>query len=197
LLLGQPEHERVAVTARSDVANPTGGAALSHSVTAQFEVAKPGPLQSCTTSNGSVPSFTTTGVVDLMPSASYSCQVWQGGILVGELSWDNDPADKRLTFKGTIWSDGELVMAGTQRGTYVGEATIYFARKVDIGNSTELCATADCTNAGWDPNANVLALTIAASDVPAFEIQNFAKFQGAVYAVGGFKIRTTPRCTAP
>jgi hypothetical protein len=151
--------------------------------------AKPGPLQPCTTSSGSVPSFTTTSVINLMPTASYTCQVWQSGTLVGELSWDNDAGDKRLTIKGTIWFDGELVMDNDNKGTYSGEATIYFAKKAAIRNNTELCATSGCTTSGWDPNTQMLALVTGAPDFPAFDLQNFAKFQGAIYSVGGFRLQ--------
>jgi hypothetical protein len=151
--------------------------------------AKPGPLQPCTTSSGSVPSFTTTGVVDLMPNTSYTCQVWQGSTLVGELSWDNDAGDKLLTVKGTIWFDGELVMSSTQPGTYNGEATIYFAKKVNIANQTELCARPGCSTSGWDPNSEMLALVTGAPDFPAFDLQNYAKFQGSIYSVGGFRLQ--------
>lgn len=163
------------------------------------DVAKPGPLQPCTTSSGSVPSFATTGTIDLMPASSYTCQVWSSppssGTLLGELSWND--TSKVLTIKGTIWFDGELVMSINQQGRYVGEATVYIAKKINISNYTELCATSDCTNSGWDPNTTMLALVTGASDVPAFELQNFAKFQGAIYTVGGFKLQNNAEMRGP
>jgi hypothetical protein len=159
--------------------------------------AKPGPLQPCTTSSGSVPSFTTTGVVNLMPNTSYTCQVWQGSTLVGELSWDNDAGDKLLTIKGTIWFDGELVLDNDNQGTYSGEATIYFAKKASIRNNTQLCATSGCTVSGWDPNSKMLALVTAAPDLPAFDLSNYAKFQGSIYAVGGFRVQNNATMHGP
>jgi Tfp pilus assembly protein PilX len=151
-----------------------------------------GPLQSCTTWTGSPPSFTSTGVINLMPNASYTCQA-PGG----ELSWDNDPGDKRLTIEGTIWFDGELVLDNDQNATYAGRATIYLAKKASMKNYTTLCAISGCATSGWDPNANLLLFATAATDVPAFEIQNFAKFQGAIYTVGGFKMQNNAEMHGP
>jgi hypothetical protein len=151
--------------------------------------AKPGPFQYCT--EGSFPggpgAFTSTGAIDLMPDASYTCRVRQGSNLVGELSWDN--IAKRLTVTGTIWFDGELVMDRTQQGTYTGQATIYFLRKINIKNLTELCAMPGCATSGWDPNTKLLVLISGDPALHSFDLQNFAKFQGAVYVVGGFKLQ--------
>jgi hypothetical protein len=162
-------------------------------------IAMPGPNQLCTTSSGSVPSFTTTGQIDLMPGASYMCQVWSSppssGTLLGELSWNN--TTKVLTVSGTIWFDGELFISNSQNGSYNGKATIYFNRKATIQNQAKLCAVAGCPTSGWDPNAELLLLVSAAADVPAFEIQNDAKFQGAVYAVGGFKLQNAATMHGP
>jgi Tfp pilus assembly protein PilX len=153
--------------------------------------AKPGPLQGCTSSSGPVPSFTTTGAIDLMPGASYTCQVWSsppsGGTLLGELSWDNDPGDKLLTVKGTIWFDGELMLNNTQDGSYNGEATIYFAKRITLQNSGRLCAIPGCPTTGWDPNVELL--TLASGDSGVLEIKDSAHFQGAVYATGIFKLQ--------
>jgi hypothetical protein len=149
--------------------------------------AKPGPLQPCTVATGSVPSFTSTGLIDLMPGSSYTCQVWQDGVLAGELSWND--LTKLLTVKGTIWFDGELMINSTQLGMYDGRAAIYFAGKATIQNQAQLCAVAGCPASGWDPNSELLVLLSGASDVPAFEIKDQAMFQGAVYAVGGFKLQ--------
>jgi Tfp pilus assembly protein PilX len=163
--------------------------------------AKPGPNQYCT--QGSFPggpgAFTSTGAFDLMPNSSYMCRVWSSppssGTLLGELSWDDTA--KVLTVKGTIWFDGELVMSSNQEGTYNGTATIYVAKKVNFANYTELCALPDCPMSGWDPNTEILFISTAAADVPAFELNNFAKFQGGVYAVGGFKLQNNGEMHGP
>jgi Tfp pilus assembly protein PilX len=183
---------------RSSFSNSTPNLTKPPFDATERSAAKPGPLQGCTfSSGGPVPSFTTTGAVDLMPNSSYTCQVWQGSpsTLVGELSWDD--TTKVLTVKGTIWFDGELIMSSNQNGTYNGSGTIYVAKKVVFSNYTELCALPGCPTSGWDPNTEILYLSTAAADVPAFEINNFAKFQGGVYAVGGFKLQNNGEMHGP
>lgn len=150
-------------------------------------IAKPGPNQPCTVTTGNVPSFTSTGPIELMPNASYTCQVWQSGSNVGEISWDN--ATKVLTINGTVFFDGELTLENDQAGTYTGKGTIYVAGKGIMKNHAELCAVSACNTSTWDPNTRLLTLVIGASDVPAFEIDNHARLQGAVYVVGGFRIQ--------
>lgn len=161
--------------------------------------AKPGPLQGCTTSSGSVPSFTDTGVINLMPLWNYTCQVWSSppssGTLLGELSWNN--TTKILTITGTIWFDGELILDNDNKGTYTGKATIYVAKKAYIRNNTELCAVSGCATSGWDPNSKLLVLATADPSVPAFEMTNFAKFQGGIYVVGGFKLQNNAEMHGP
>jgi hypothetical protein len=157
--------------------------------------AKPGPMHGCTYSTGSVPSFTSTGLIDLMPAASYTCQVWEGTHLAGELSWDD--TTKVLTVAGTVWFDGELKMQNVQHGTYEGRAVIYFAQKATIENQAWLCAVAGCPTTGWDPSSDLLVLVSGASDTPAFVIQNDAKFQGAVYVMGGFQLNNAATMHGP
>jgi hypothetical protein len=163
--------------------------------TGKRNTAKPGPMQGCTYSTGIVPSFTSTGLIDLMPGSSYTCQVWEGTHLAGELSWDN--TTKVLTVAGTIWFDGELKMQNTQHGTYDGRAVIYFAQKATIENQAWLCAVAGCPTTGWDPSSDLLVLVSGAPDTPAFVIQNDAKFQGALYVVGGFQLNNAATMHGP
>jgi Tfp pilus assembly protein PilX len=165
--------------------------------------AKPGPLHPCTVSTGSVPSFTTTSTINLMPSPSvlnpvpsYTCKVLTGSNVEGELSWNH--VAKVLTIKGTIWFDGELMLTGNQQATYDGSATIYFAKKATIKDNVRLCAiSASCETSGWDPNVELLALVNGASDIPSFELQNEAKFQGAIYTAGGFKLQNNATMHGP
>jgi hypothetical protein len=163
--------------------------------------AKPGPFQYCTTGSfpGGPGAFTSIGAFDLMPNSDYTCQVWStppsSGTLLGELSWNN--TTKVLTVKGTIWFDGDLIMSSNQEGVYDGTATIYVAGKINFSNYTELCALPDCPTSGWNPNTEILYLTTGAADVPAFEINNFAKFQGGAYAVGGFKLQNNGEMHGP
>jgi Tfp pilus assembly protein PilX len=165
--------------------------------------AKPGPLHPCTISIGSVPSFTSSSTINLMPSPSflnpnpsYTCQVWSGTNLDGELSWNS--VTKVLKIKGTIWFDGELMLDGNVQATYDGSATIYFLKKATMKDNVRLCAiSSSCETSGWDPNVELLAFVNGASDIPAFELQNEAKFQGAIYTVGGFKLQNNATMHGP
>jgi hypothetical protein len=159
--------------------------------------AKPGPLQGCTSATGTVPSFTTTGLIDLMPASSYTCQVWSSppssGTLLGELSWND--TTKVLTVVGTVWFDGELKIDNTQSGSYDGWATIYFAKRITLQNSAKLCALPGCPTTGWDPNDDLLVL--ASGDSGEFEIKDSAHFQGAVYATGNFTLQNSALMHGP
>lgn len=157
--------------------------------------AKLGPGQPCTTTSGPVPSFTSTGAVDLLPAASYTCEVWQSGDLVARLSWDS--TSRTLSVKGVVYFDGGLLLDNSQQGTYDGKGTLYFGQKSFIRNSAKLCAIADCVTTGWDPNAELLTLVVGSADEPAFELNNFAKFQGAVYVVGGFILQNNATMQGP
>jgi hypothetical protein len=163
--------------------------------TGKRNTAKPGPLQTCTASSGVVPSFTSTGVIDLMPPWTYRCQVWEGTHVAGELSWDD--TTKILTVAGTIWFDGELKMENAQHATYDGRAVIYFANKATLENQVWLCAVSGCPTSGWDPSSDLLVLVSGAPDVPAFVMQNSSKFQGAIYVVGGFQLHNAATMHGP
>jgi Tfp pilus assembly protein PilX len=162
--------------------------------------AKPGPNQYCT--SGSFPggpgAFTSTGAVDLFPASSYDCRVYAGATLVGQLAWND--TTKVFTIGGTAYFDGELVAQGggpSAHGTYTGKGVIYFAKKVNIKDDREICAVAACATTGWDPNSTLLVIVSGASDVPGFELQNNAKFQGAAYSEGGFKLQNSATLHGP
>jgi Tfp pilus assembly protein PilX len=155
-----------------------------------------GPLSPCSVSSGTVPAFAHNGFIDLMPDASYTCQKTNAlGIVIGELSWNN--LLKVLTIKGTIWFDGFLELDGTQQGTYDGSATIYFAQHINIKDSAQLCALPGCPTTGWNPNLELLVLVTGSPAIPAFDVQNSAKFQGAGFAVGGFRIQNSATWHGP
>jgi Tfp pilus assembly protein PilX len=157
--------------------------------------AKPGPGQPCTTSAGPVPSFTSTGPVNLLPTSSYTCEVWQDGTLVGRLSWNN--TSKVLDVAGVAYFDGQLLLDNDQQATYDGKGTIYVAGTGSLRNSTRVCAVAGCGTTGWDPNLDLLTFVIGSPSLPAFELNNFAKLQGAVYVVGGFIIQNNATMQGP
>jgi Tfp pilus assembly protein PilX len=157
--------------------------------------AKPGPLHPCTSSSGPVPSFISTGLINLMPTSSYTCTVTESGTVVGELSWNN--STKVLTVNGVAYFDGELVMDNDNQGTYSGKGTIYVAGKIAMRNQTWLCAMSSCAASGWNPNTRLLTLVSGSPALPAFELNNFAKFQGAAYAAGAFRIQNNATIHGP
>lgn len=158
--------------------------------------AKPGPSQYCTSGSfpGGPSAFSGTGVIDIMPSSTYDCSVYSGSTLVGRIAWND--TTKVLNVHGVIYFNGELVVDGTQLGTYDGDAVLYFEKKVNIKNTTQICAVAGC-DPTWNPNDDLLVIVSGDSSVPAFEIQNDAKFQGGAYAVGGFKIQNLATMQGP
>jgi Tfp pilus assembly protein PilX len=145
-----------------------------------WQNAKPGPKHPCTTSSGSVPTFdnnagsTTTYDRSLTDNGemtpetgSYTCQVWENGQLVGELSWNR--TTRVLTVKGTIFRDGNFRF--DDDGTvvhYQGRAIIYASG--DLEFDEQVCAggsgTGTCTSypypgstmGTWDPTQNLLIL---------------------------------------
>jgi hypothetical protein len=148
-----------------------------------WQNAKPGPKHPCTTSSGSVPTFDnnagTTSTYDrsltdngeMTPeTGSYTCQVWESGQLVGELSWDR--TTRVLTIKGTVFRDGNFRF--DDDGTvvhYQGRGIIYASG--DLEFDEQVCAggsgTGSCTSypypgstmGTWDPTQNILILLTA------------------------------------
>jgi Tfp pilus assembly protein PilX len=155
--------------------------------------AKPGPMQGCTTSSGSVPAFDTDTTlnrslsqpVNLTPASAYDCQVHDAqGSLVGRLKWD--PNMKSLTILGTIFFDGDIEFLGSSEAYYSGRATIYASGKITMRNSTKVCGSPGC-NSEWDPLQNLLAFVAGSStDAIGFSIENSGIFQGASYVVNDY-----------
>ncbi len=158
--------------------------------------AKPGPSQYCT--SGSFPggsgSFTTLGTVPLTPASSYDCTVTQGPSTVGRIAWDN--ATKVLTIAGVVYFDGNIEFNGNFNGTYSGSGVIY-ANQVAFRNDAKLCALSGCPTTGWDPNTALLVLVARGTAADAVSLSNATKFQGAVYAVGGFRIQNAATMHGP
>jgi Tfp pilus assembly protein PilX len=142
--------------------------------------AKPGPKHPCTVSSGPVPTFdnnagstntydrSLTDNGEITPeNASYTCQVWENGVLAGELSWDR--TTRVLKVKGTIFRDGNFRFDDDGKVThYQGRAIIYAPGQLEFDE--QVCAggsgTASCfgypypsASAGsWDPTQNLLIL---------------------------------------
>jgi Tfp pilus assembly protein PilX len=155
-------------------------------MTGWYHNAAPGPKRGCTV--GSFPGgFDNDGVhnnsrpaVDLLPSSSYDCRVYDGlGSLVGQLTWNVNT--KRLTMLGTIYFDGPILFRNSNFAVYSGRATIYSSGNITFANSTTLCGDDNC-DADWNPTRDLLAFVSGGNVATA----NSTRFQGAIYAVNDY-----------
>ena len=155
--------------------------------------AMPGPKHGCTV--GSFPGgFDNDGVmnrsrpvVDLTPNTAYDCRVYDAnGYLIGQLTWTPGRPGK-LVIAGTIFFDGDISFRQQNDFVYEGRATIYSSGKITIANQTHICGAPGCPD-DWNPNTSMLALVAGSStDATGFQIGNYSRFQGAIYAVTDFR----------
>ncbi len=173
--------------------------------------AKPGPNQNCTV--GSFPGgFDNNGFRDGSRTASaemtprfssYTCQVWESGDKVGEISWNHSTGV--LTVGGTIYIDGDVRFDDDgQLVNYQGRGIIYLTGDVEFdelvcagGNGSRNCFN-DMTN--WDPETNMLILLSGGwseYDQGGAEPLRPAAFQGVVYATEHCLIRQDFHVSGP
>jgi hypothetical protein len=202
------------VWTNSTSTTPTLQTAPNPDWTYWYSNASPGPVKNCTGANrsASAPSFDndantnnrSLGVVNLTPNTSYHCRTYLGTELLGEISWDNDSGDKRLTVHGTIFFDGDIRF--TQSAEYNGQATIYANGSFWLGGSNRVCAVrtggagTDCNfstgGGGWNPNNELLSIVTRGAggnsgNVEAdttVKIDSSAAWQGAIYG-GPYKAK--------
>lgn len=133
-------------------------------------------------------------VVQLLPSAAYNCVVTRNGELVGRIGWSGGSSGT-LTVEGTVFFDGSLLPPNNTTATYVtprGSATIYFTGSVLLDNSVQICAVAGCATS-WNANSSMLYI-ISGSNVT---IENRSRFQGGLYAAGGFSLGNRSEMQGP
>jgi hypothetical protein len=142
-----------------------------------FENAKPGPKHGCTNSptnmgllkfdnDGSATSNASIvyndGNIDMAPPTSdYTCEYWQDGVKIGELSWNHTTHVMKIG--GTIFFDGDVRFDHDGEVVhYQGRAMIYAAGNIEFdevvcagGSGTSSCLS-DMTN--WDPSANLMII---------------------------------------
>jgi hypothetical protein len=195
------------VWATTFAANPPTIAKPPIDLSYWYENAKPGPRQYCTQGsfpggaskfeNNSTPLDKSAGAADLLPSTNYDCIVRDGtGAIVGRIAWTNG-SPGTLTIHGVIYFDGEIVISGHNDAVYTGQGVVYATDKIKISNNTRICGVANCVAANWDPNTSLLLLVSGSSSSPAFEVENHVTFQGAGYAVGGFKVHNNSTWQGP
>ena len=187
---------------------------------AWYANANPGPYYPCTTTTGTPPLFESgdqgvlpnvdltkrnnsiPSVVDLTPSASYSCHT-----VGGDLTWD--AVSKVLTVNGTMFIDGSVKIENGAVNSYTGFATIYVSGTLLIKNSS-MCAvivSGACSTQSWTSNSRMLVFVVGGNGSNTGHqsqtgtgnsiLLNSARFQGALYATNGIDIATTSNADGP
>jgi Tfp pilus assembly protein PilX len=180
--------------------------------------AKPGPKYPCTTTSGSPPAFDndttyngTQSAKELTPdNSSYTCQRWEGGVKVGELSWNH--TTRSLTIQGTVFFDGDAEFHDHDTYTrYFGRGTIYIAG--NWHNDEVVCAGGQSSSSwsysgsncrsgmsNWDPTQNLLVLIIGdknASGAKDFDFHRGAAFQGVIWSKNKCSLGDTAQMSGP
>lgn len=166
--------------------------------------AKPGPTQACTTTTGTPPAFegspagglnNNAGTINLTPSSSYTCQVWDNLLSppekIGELSWNN--TTKKLTVRGAIYIDGSAIVSNNAVNDYDGLATLYLSGTFRIDGNAQLCggvAAGNCDFTAWDPNTDNLGIIANGNDGSGNSVllANSARMQGSIYATNAVDV---------
>lgn len=172
--------------------------------TSWYSAAKPGPLNSCTTSSN-FPSTAfdndttrnnSAAEFNLVPSSSYTCEFWESGALLGRLNWNS--STRTLTIAGVVFFDGSVIVDNNATNTYVGQGTLYVSGKFTVASS-QLCGAVSgdsCNFSGWDPNTTMLAV-VADGPGDSVALQNSARFQGAVYGTNTVHIENFAQTDGP
>jgi hypothetical protein len=138
-------------------------------------------------------SGTSGGTFDLTPSSSYSCisqNLSQDGSPAGELTWNNSSSTvngvpgKTLKISGSIFIDGNLQIS--QSALYTGTAVIEVSGTVTFnGNSTTLCAVANCVFTNWQGtsgnNSMLTFATLKPNTTAVVFTNNSQQFQGSFW----------------
>jgi hypothetical protein len=186
-----------------------------------YENAKPGPAHNCTTGsfpggfdNDTVYNNSRPSPPEVTPTnVNYTCQVWENGALVGELSWNY--TTHVLNIKGTIFVDGDFRFDDDgQIVHYQGRGIIYAAGDIEYdeivcagGSGTTNCITAGM--ASWSPATNMMVLLSGGNSeydqggstcTPGPTCPGghpMAGFQGVVYAAGDCLIHENFNLSGP
>lgn len=155
--------------------------------------AKPGPMANvCTT--GSFPgTFDNNSTFDrsngtqyIFPNTAYDCQVRDGtGALLGRIAW-TPGSPGTFVIEGVVFFDGKLEIAGNTQVVYSGRGTIYASDEITFQNLTQLCPTATCDPAAWDPDTTILGFVAGASSDSGLVIENYSTFHGSIYVVNDY-----------
>ena len=165
--------------------------------------AKPGPMYGCTSSTGSPPVFDNNSSFDrsngtqyLFGSTAYDCQVLDGGgNVLGRIAYTpGNPGT--FIIEGVVFFDGKIEMQGNTNVIYQGRGSIYASDEIKFQNNVMLCAVSDC-GTGWDPDVALLAFLGGATGDSGVLIENYTKFQGAIYVVNDYTQKNNVEVCGP
>ena len=154
--------------------------------------AKPGPKHPCTEPGNTFPNTfdndaaSTTapnnsigGSAEITPmNSSYTCQVKENGVLVGEISWNN--TTHVLKVMGTIYIDGDMRFDDNgQIVHYQGRAIIYASDDIEFdervcagGSGLTNCAASAATMSAWNPSTDLLTILAGNKDTNQPVLEN-------------------------
>jgi hypothetical protein len=202
--------------------------------------AKPGPKHPCTEPGNtfpntfdndagttSTPNNSVGGSAEITPlNTSYTCQVKENGVLVGEISWNH--TTHVLTILGTIYIDGDMRFDDNgQIVHYQGRGIIYASDDIEFdervcagGSGMTNCAASSATMSDWNPSQNLLTILAGnmSTSQPCCPLQENAEFdhstqgtnssqgddpaapgalQGIVYAKGNCQVHEYFKLSGP
>lgn len=158
-----------------------------------------GPNRNCTTGTfpGGFDNDSTMNVsrgqINLTPNTGYDCYTGPAGAPTAQIKWtpgSNPSNPGTLNVKGTIFFDADIMWENLSLIQYDGRATIFIAGKMTLKNQTNVCGVTAC-DATWDPSQDFLAMVVGSRTPSGMTpdsvlIDNFTKFQGAIYAVNDY-----------
>ena len=111
-------------------------------------------------------------------NSSYTCQVKENGVLVGEISWNN--STHVLKVFGTIYIDGDMRFDDNgQIVHYQGRAIIYASDDIEFdervcagGSGLTNCAASVATMSAWKPSTDLLTILAGNKDTNQPVLEN-------------------------
>ena len=125
------------------------------------------------------PNNSIGGSAEITPmNSSYTCQVKENGVLVGEISWNN--STHVLKVMGTIYIDGDMRFDDNgQIVHYQGRAIIYASDDIEFdervcagGSGLTNCAASAATMSAWNPSTDLLTILAGNKDTNQPVLEN-------------------------
>jgi Tfp pilus assembly protein PilX len=161
---------------------------------------------------------TSVGTVDLFPSSSYDCKVWDSThtAYVGRLAWD--ASTNVLTGSGLIYIDGDIHMNSNTAASYVTPGlnpgdplglALYVDGTVQMNGTASLCGPpsvpsgSSCTTPRWSASAGAIVLTTVnhqGANNPlavGWNANGNSYYDLAAYVVGKYRTNGSSGITGP